>query len=979
MKDKGGHKAIMGDLVKNAAPFVPNIGSAVNGGVLLAALVGTVIITILIIGILIVRMRKSKDILSTRTKKTAVAAISFLMIVLIVCNGAVYRFGSVINIWFSGFTEHSEQMEEATKNSLAQMEKVMEEGAVLLKNENETLPLMGENSKKINVFGLYSEKLNYTNHFNGDINDENRITLEEGLTAEGFEMNPELTEFYRNKAEAIEREDVSIFDLTNRSYDIYEVPAEEYEDSVIENAKEFSDTALVVISRKGGEGADLAYDMADYHGGDAGKHYLELQQTEIDMLKMVTESFDKVVVLVNSASAMEMGFLDEMGIDAALWIANPGDTGCEAVAKILAGEVNPSGRLVDTWAYDATSAPSYYNLGNFVYTNCKFQEEGSGGMGAPSGEYSPFMDYAEGIYVGYRYYETRWIDNKTGECDEKAYRSAVQYPFGYGLSYTEFEQKIETYEQNDSVITMDVKVTNTGSAAGKEVAQIYFTAPYYEGGIEKSHVVLCAFDKTKLLEPGESEVLSLSFAVEDMASYDYAGEKAYVLDEGDYEIKLMKNAHDVIDSRICTIEDKVIYNDENDGKRNSDFTEAVNQFDDTTYGEEVEWVSRADWEGTLPDKMCTDREASKELAEKLVNYDVIYEDAGSSDGFIVEDHGILLKELEGLDYDDEKWTEFMEQVTVDEMVNMVGYGGWQTPPIKRLGVPSMNCVDGPGGIDNYVNNESGCSWLAQTVWAATWDTEFIEETAEIWAAEFHAFGYDGIYGGGNNIHRSPFSGRNFEYFAEDGFLSGKMAAATVSGAYENKVVVFMKHFAVNDQETNRNVNGLCTWVNEQAIREIYLKAFELPAKEAPMMALMGAFNRIGSTWAEGYPELNYNVLREEWGFDGTILTDANVFEGDTPYMGPDILIAGGGNLNEATTGYTVTEQTTNSLTGLNNLREAIHGALYTLVNSSAMEEKPATGIWWWPYLLCGIDTILLLAAGAAIMRITKKKEDAVEK
>lgn len=340
----------MGDYVKNAVFFMPNIGSAVDGKVLLAALLGTIIIAILLVVLLVLRAKKNKGSLASKAKKTGTVVLSLFLVVLIACNAAIYRFGSVINIWFSGFTERSEIMEQATQDSLDQMERVMEDGTVLLRNENNALPLTEDADKKINVFGLYSEKLIYTNHFNGDINDENRISLAEGFEMAGFEMNTELADFYKEKADEISREDVSIFDLSNRSYDIYEVPTEEYSDEMIENAKAFSDVAVVVLSRKSGEGADLAYDMADYEGGDAGKHYLELQQTEIDMLNMVTENFGKVIVLVNSASAMEMGFLEDMDIDAALWIANPGDTGCEAIAKILSGEVNPSGRLVDTWA-----------------------------------------------------------------------------------------------------------------------------------------------------------------------------------------------------------------------------------------------------------------------------------------------------------------------------------------------------------------------------------------------------------------------------------------------------------------------------------------------------------------------------------------------------------------------------------------------------------------------------------------------------
>ena len=723
-----------------------------------------------------------------------------------------------------------------------------------------------------------------------------------------------------------------------------EVPAEKYTDTLLQNAKAFSDVAIVTISRVGGEGGDLPQDMyaAGYSKTDDGRHYLELTQDEEDLLALVkAQGFGKVIVLVNSSNAMELGFLEDDSIDAALWIGSLGSTGFNAVGGILSGKVNPSGRLSDTYAYDLTTAPAYWNAGDFTYSNLKHH----------------YVEYAEGIYVGYRFYETRYVDNTTGVCDEAAYAKAVQYPFGYGLSYTTFEQSIADYKTTDSAIEMTVEVKNTGAVAGKDVVQVYYTAPYTIGGIEKSHVVLAGFAKTGLLEPGASEKVTITFAPEDMASYDETGAKAYVLEAGTYQIKLMNNAHEVIDQREYEVPATITYSGEN--ARSTDLVAATNEFEDVAQGQITQYVSRADWQGTLPTARTDGKTASAETVAAKENAPV-YENNDSDQPITIADHGLTLEDMTGLDYDDPKWNDLLEQLSVDDMTNMISNGGWSTPEVASVGKPATNDLDGPAGINSLVSNLKGVSFPSEVIVGSSWNADLAQRFGTAFGAEAAANHVVGLYAPGMNIHRTPFSGRNFEYYSEDGLLSGKMGAAMVQGVDSQGVYTYIKHFALNDQESNRL--SISVWANEQSIREIYLKPFELSVKEGGTTAVMSSYSRLGNTWAGASKALLTDVLRNEWGFHGMVVTDSAM--GNTSWMDVNLAIRAGGDMMLCLMGVKLDSS---SNTAQQAMRRACHNILYTQANSiaiaAAVDNTP-----YWLILLAIVDSILLIAIVLLILK-----------
>ena len=919
---------------------------------------------------------KKKEKRLKKPGKTSAILMSILLIICVIVNLACYQYNNVISQFMSQFydNENKEGIAETLEGARAVTIKEAEEGIVLLKNEEDILPLNGQ--KNINVFGATSYKPIYGGAGSGAADETKNITLQKGLENAGFTVNEELVNFYKDNYTA--RQGENVMDLRGGDYNIYECPAEDYSDELIDNATAFSDTAVVILGRIGGEGADLPYSMSEYIGGDEGKTYLELQDVELEMLNMVEENFENVIVLINSSHAMELGFLDDEKVDAALWIGGPGATGCDAVGEILAGEVNPSGRLADTYAYDVTSSPAYYASGDFSYSNISYEAAGFDGK-IKEDNYS-FVDYVEGIYVGYRYYETRYIDTETGKCDEQEYQNTIQYPFGYGLSYTDFEEKISDFEAEGKTISMDVTVKNIGDTAGKNVVEVYYTAPYTVGGIEKSHVVLAGFAKTEMLEPRESETVNVSFDYGDMASYDFQGIKAeggaYVLEAGDYEIKLQSDAHTVIDSRTVIVERDYIYNDENDGPRNGDAVAATNQFDGISFSDEVKeniiWVSRSDWDGTMPKERINDREASDVVAEAVEN--TVIEDTEEQMNVEVsvtgKNNGLTLADVKGLDYDDEKWEDLLNQLSVEDMTKLTCLGGWQTVKIKSVGKPYCQEIDGPSGLNGLVDGKRSNQYASEVVLASTWNTNLAKEMGTVYGKEALANGVTGIYGPGVDVHRTPFSGRNFEYFSEDGTLAGKVCASEIQGLKSQGVYTYIKHFALNDQETNRT--GVCVWANEQAIREIYLKGFELAVKEGETTALMSSYNRIGTTWTGANSALLQNVLRSEWGFCGTVITDGVMPGVCYQYMLPDIALRSGVDLmlDNKPDSY-VTNVTLDSNYGLQCMRNSSHNILYTVANSAALEvnaEIPA----YWIILLVLLD--MLVVAGEVVYILNRRKK-----
>ena len=827
-------------------------------------------------------------------------------------------------------TGRSLTVEQAAEQSRAMAQELVQEGTVLLKNQNNALPLA--EGTAVNLFGYGSVDPIYGGSGSGASDTSSNIDLVTGLTNAGFTVNQELVDFY--KKSGVSRAAQKGFEGSN--FTPAEVPAAQYTET-LQNAKAFSDVAIVTISRVGGEGGDLPQDMyaAGYSKTDDGRHYLELTQDEEDLLALIkAQGFGKVIVLVNSSNAMELGFLEDDSIDAALWIGSLGSTGFNAVGEILSGKVNPSGRLSDTYAYDLTTAPAYWNAGDFTYANLKHH----------------YVEYAEGIYVGYRFYETRYVDNTTGVCDEAAYAKAVQYPFGYGLSYTTFEQSIADYKTTDSAIEMTVEVKNTGSVAGKDVVQVYYTAPYTIGGIEKSHVVLAGFAKTGLLEPGASEKVTITFAPEDMASYDETGAKAYVLEAGIYQIKLMKNAHEVIDQREYEVPATITYSGEN--ARNTDLVAATNEFEDVAQGQIKQYVSRADWEGTLPTTRTDGKTASAETVAAKENAPV-YENNDSDQPITIADHGLTLEDMTGLDYDDPKWDDLLEQLSVDDMTNMISNGGWSTPEVASVGKPATNDLDGPAGINSLVSSLKGVSFPSEVIVGSSWNTDLAQRFGTAFGAEAAANHVVGLYAPGMNIHRTPFSGRNFEYYSEDGLLSGKMGAAMVQGVDSQGVYTYIKHFALNDQESNRL--SISVWANEQSIREIYLKPFELSVKEGGTTAVMSSYSRLGNTWAGASKALLTDVLRNEWGFHGMVVTDSAM--GNTSWMDINLALRAGGDMMLCLMGVKLDSS---SNTAQQAMRRACHNILYTQANSiaiaAAVDNTP-----YWLILLAIVDSILLIA------------------
>ena len=898
----------------------------------------------------------SKENTPKRAGKAPVIIVCILLVLALVINVVCIQMFAAINMFMAAnlntrlpghnnSTITAEQLtpEEAKEAALAMAQQLGAEGIVLLENKGNALPL--ESGSKVNLFGYASVDPLYGGTGSGASDASANIDLIQGLTNAGFEVNQELIDFYRNSG--VKRPDQSGF--TGSNFTPAEVPSSQYTDSLLQSAKSYSDVAVVMFSRIGGEGGDLPMDMSAAGYGNDSRSYLELTQDEEDLLNLIkAQNFGKVIVLINSSHAMELGFLEDDYIDAALWIGGPGSRGMNAVGEALSGVVNPSGRLPDTYAYDHSTAPAYWNAGSFTYSNLDKRN---------------YVEYVEGIYVGYRYYETRYINNSTGECDESAYQKVVQYPFGYGLSYTSFEQVIEDFSTSSGTVTMKVKVTNTGNAAGKEVVQVYYTAPYTPGGIEKAHVVLAAFAKTGELQPGGSETVTLTFAVDDMASYDENGAGCYVLEAGTYEIKLMANAHEVIDSREYTMNETVTYGEGN--PRGSDLTAAVNHFEDVANGQITKYVSRADWEGTTPSTRVDGKEASAETVSAFTG-SAVYADDPNAQSIIFANNGLTLEDMAGLPYDDPQWDRLLEQLSIEDMTNMISNGGWATPEVTSVGKPATNDLDGPAGINSLVSNLQGVSYPSGALIGATWNQDLVEAFGETFGAEAIANHVVGLYAPAVNIHRTPYSGRNFEYYSEDAVLSGKLGASMVQGYATQGVYAYVKHFALNDQESNRL--SISVWSNEQAMRELYLKAFEIVVKEGKTTAIMSSYSNLGNTWAGASYALLTDVLRNEWGFEGMVVTDSAM--GNTSWMDVNLAIRAGGDLMLAAMGVNLDSSTN---TAQQAMRRASHNILYTQANSAAVAAAADTSPYWL-VLLVVLDTAVISAALLVILGRTKLKD-----
>ena len=852
---------------------------------------------------------------------------------------------------------------EAFANAQEVNLKLAEEGFVLLKNENAALPM--NKGARISVFSKNSVNLSYGGSGSGGFDTSNNKDLYESLNDAGFVTNPTLKSFYESSQSGPVRT-ANSSDLDNgdnQKIATAETPQSKYTDAVKNSYADYSDAALVVITRIGGEGFDLPRYQGDSEGAvSPDSHYLELDQNEIDLLTAVTDgTFKRVVVVFNTPSSFEATFLKDSAyaafadkIDAAVWIGFTGSNGITALGEILNGDVNPSGRLVDTWAADFTKNPSFVNFG----TGClpDTTDKYDGGM-----YYS--VDYEEGIYVGYRYYETR------GETDgEDWYNANVVYPFGYGLSYTTFDWTVGDASASEielgTTITVPVTVKNTGSVAGKDVVQLYASAPYTLGGIEKAHKVLVGFAKTKLLQPGESETVTVSFDPYSAASYDYRdansnGFSGYELEAGEYTLYVSRNAHES--------EKAIALNLAADVQIGTDPTtdsEVVNRYTDSEDFLDSDWqldtmLSRADWEGTWP---------TPQTAQQHAGTDRLYEEIRSEEHnnptdfdseeypWFGEEPTLTLRDLlpsaeaEGYEpvvsYDDERWEELMMGCDEEEMIALINNGAYHTLAMEGVGLPATIHGDGPSGFTCFMSKEQvngTCQYVSEPVMASTWNIDLMTELGEAIGEEGtigdKATGqpYSSIYAPGVNIHRSPFGGRCSEYFSEDPFISGMMGAAEVQGIQSRGVLPTVKHFVANEQETHRSIGGDLSWLSEQALREIYLKPFEYTVKLGETRGIMTSFNRIGTRWTGGDYRLLTEILRNEWGFNGLVICDFNTIP---QYMIPRMMFYAGGSLDLATQQSAMwTDCDTSDAGDAIVLMRAVKDVMYALVNSNAMNAE----------------------------------------
>lgn len=902
------------------------------------------------------KMKKSKKYLIRWQAGLGLVAAAAIIVNLIL-TGPMY---SMVSLATGGGKVSEENVASATQLC----EDIADEGIVLLDNDG-TLP-MAKNSK-LNVFGWASTNPCYGGTGSGALSDAYpTVTLLEGLKNAGFELNTELSDFY-----TAYRADRPVVGMWAQDWTLPEPEASQYSDEMMENAKAFSDTAMVVITRVGGEGADLPTDVSQvtydaghsYNDFEPGEHYLQLSKTEEDMVKLVCDNFDNVVVVYNGANAMELGWVkDYSQIKSVVWCAGTGQSGFNALGSILCGDVNPSGRTIDTFVYDLTQTPTANNFGNFNYTNMdEFKANSFGADTIPA-----FVNYVEGIYVGYKFYETAAAE---GLID---YDKTVVYPFGRGLSYTTFTQTLNSVTEADGTITVDVTVTNTGSASGKEVVEVYYNPPYTNGGIEKASANLIGFAKTSELAPGASENVTVTFKAEDMASYDTYGKGCYVLEKGDYVISINADSHTVLDSKVYNVASDIVYDASN--KRESDVEVADNKFD---FAEgNVTYLSRAD--GFANYAAATAAPASYELGAdyKATFYNNSnwkpedFNDAKDVAPTTGAKNGLKLKDMVGVDYNDAQWDAFLDQLTVSDMDSLIALGGYQSAAVSSIGkVQAIDC-DGPASINNNFTKQGSIGFPSAVMIAATWNTDLAHDFGTSIGKMADDMNVSGWYAPAMNIHRSAFAGRNFEYYSEDGVLSGAMAANAIMGSQEQGVYAFMKHFALNDQETNRT-SMLCTWSTEQAIREIYLKPFEKCIKDADCHAVMSAFNYIGTTYAGSCPELLIDVLRGEWGFVGMVLTD---YYGVYGYQDADRLIRNGGDfclVNYDTETNHLTDTT--SATALVSARQACKNILYTVANSRAYyEENLNPGMPGWEKLMIGVDVVLFAGLAAVELLVVKK-------
>lgn len=939
------------------------------------------------------------------------AGIAWVLVVTVLAN--IISFGPMYNNLAPILNGRGEVSEESIKVSEEIIKETGEEGMAMVKNDG-MLPL-AENSN-LNVFGWASTNPIYGGTGSGSADNTGNVDILTSLTDAGFQVNQSIIDMYREYSPT-RNLGGNVVSVTFTDWSLPEPTMDYYTDELMDEAKEFSDTAMIVISRSGGEGQDVPLDMkavidgtwdsrdevangneqynyfacnytnnGDYDDFDAGESYLELSNTEEAMIEKVTAEFEDVVVVINANNPMELGWVDEYeNIGAVILAPGTGKTGMTALGEILNGSVNPSGRTADTYVYDLTATPTYNNYGSFTYNNVDdLKAELTAADESFQGVLS-FVNYVEGIYVGYKFYETAAQEGLIN------YEDHVQYPFGYGLSYTTFTQEMQNFTDNGDSVTVDVEVTNTGETAGKEVVELYFTPPYSNGGIEKASVNLIEFGKTEVLEPGTSQTISFEIPKEEMAAYDSTGIKTanggYVLEAGEYRISVRSDSHTVLDEETFRVDADINYEAEG---RASDDTVAVNQFQDYSTGN-VTYLSRADGfanydEATAApseDMYVMDEETKAAVTEKtMVHYDSTRYDNPEDEMPVTEaDNGVTTADLTGKEYDDPLWEDLLDQLSVDDMIDMVNLGGFQTVAVDSIGKVGTLDSDGTSGLNDWYIGVYGTAYSTELLIAQTWNKELAYRIGEAEGQEYADCRIFGAYAPAMNIHRSAFTGRNFEYYSEDGVLSGHIASNTVNGMTAKGVYPYIKHFVLNDQETNR-CTFLLTYSDEQAIRETYLKPFEMCVKnyDGKSLAVMSSFNFIGDRATGANPNLLNNVLRDEWGFRGMVLSDWN---GSYGYQITDDFVRNG---NDAMLGFGThksNEITNTSPTMVLAMRQAAKNILYTVANSGnyTIPDPNADKMPNMTKLFIGIDAAVAIASlgimALVLVRYFKKRKKVI--
>lgn len=993
-------------------------------------------------------MKKGKIISLVAIGAIAAVTVTVNILALGVFRDTLQNFVFGVKVDASAASQNREAGEKLAKQ-------IEEEGIVMVKNDNNVLPLNKKEDKKVNVFGWSASHWIPGGSGSGRVVDNSsgnslfaKTGLLEALNAEGVETNEDLNAFYRKYA----NERPGYRDGTLNTYDyqysrIIEPKISEYEDNLLEDAEGFSDTAIVVLGRITGESNDAP--KVQYKGkgttgspDDAEKTYLDASSEELELLEYVAGTYKKVIVVVNSTNTMNLQFLDMIqGLDSCLVVGGSGINAATGIVSVLYGDTNPSGKLTDTYAYEFSSNPTFVNSGS---DGTSFYTNGSGLYPADNRTTNPnvgnspkyqgvsYLDYTEGIYVGYKWYETAdhegyWddVDNEFG----KGYEGVVQYPFGYGLSYTSFSwEVVDLSEQLDSGLKKDqdvsitVRVKNTGEVAGKDVVELYYTAPYIKDEIEKSYVSLVGFGKTQLLEPGKFEDITITFNVQDLASYDYSdansdGNTGYELDSGEYQFKLMTDSHNVKEvvtsaaskasSGIISynVPNKVQYRTDKDSKLDVDnkFTgeEAIDGvgIDGEDSGANIIYLSRADFKGTFPIEkeaarsMTDNVKALNKYTSEMARSDIDTADPdvtmGAKNDLKVYDSSTKelteLGERLGADFDDPEWEDLLDQLTENEMKNLTLHGYTKTSKVDSIGKPELRDVDGPNQIGSFNVSNAGTGFPNATVMAQTWSKELAYSFGLALGAETRTLGYSGWYGPGINIHRSPFGGRNYEYFSEDSYLTGVMAAEEIRGSRNQGVYCYLKHLICYEQESARD--GIYVWLTEQALREIYLKPFRTTIFEGKANGIMTSYNRLGAVWAGGSKGLITGVLRDEWNFHGSVLTD---YADHQDFMNGDQALRAGGDIwmdGYQNNGTYKMETTSNTFK--NHLRRASKNIIYSWLNAIVANknydpenDKVSFVIGeagepndWWVGTLIGVSSAIGvgLAVWAVLLFLPKKK------